>query len=74
MTCDRARAIKPAGKEKKATLIEAKREKEEAVAEAGELKEKDPQVDKRGYNTFAYYYSNRAILGEPESPIEDALA
>ncbi|PKI45286.1 hypothetical protein CRG98_034315 [Punica granatum] len=35
MTCDRARAIKPAGKEKKATLIEAKREKEEAVAEAG---------------------------------------
>ncbi|OWM75297.1 hypothetical protein CDL15_Pgr012257 [Punica granatum] len=38
----------------------------------GELKENDPQVDTRGYDTFAYYYNNRVALREPESPIVDA--
>ncbi|PKI39921.1 hypothetical protein CRG98_039688 [Punica granatum] len=40
----------------------------------GELKEKDPQVGTREYDTFANYYSNRTALGELEFPIEDASA
>ncbi|OWM91583.1 hypothetical protein CDL15_Pgr022332 [Punica granatum] len=28
----------------------------------------------RRYDTFSHYYSSRAALGEPESPIEDTLA
>ncbi|OWM84474.1 hypothetical protein CDL15_Pgr000914 [Punica granatum] len=102
MTRDNVKAIKSVRKKKKATLAEVRREKEEAVTEAGtqavlkymvepeytadlgwtlfelargvrgELKEKDPYVDTREYNTFAYYYSNRAALGELESPIKDS--
>ncbi|PKI47509.1 hypothetical protein CRG98_032099 [Punica granatum] len=37
-------------------------------------REKDPQVDAWRYNTFTHYYSNRATLGESESPTEDTTA
>ncbi|PKI70606.1 hypothetical protein CRG98_009111 [Punica granatum] len=38
----------------------------------GELREKDPQMDTRKYDTFTHYYSNKVALGEAESPAEDA--
>ncbi|OWM83772.1 hypothetical protein CDL15_Pgr004203 [Punica granatum] len=42
--------------------------------EGADREEKDPQVDAWRYDTFMHYYSNRATLGESESPTEDTTA